>query len=160
MQRNQKYAPFRSELTAEQSARINRAKNPMVEYGRIAIEEATKQLALAENTAAGQNALPDEEDICLRFPGVDPRGEYSGLDMALKQRTQAIDSALELRDGSVREQVYGILSDAAVTERWEALKQLARRRGAWYSRRKRGFSLPTLTTCCCRPCSVCRRTGG
>ena len=102
MQRNQKYASFRSELTAEQSARVNRAKNPMVEYGRIAIEEATKQLALAENTAAGQNALPDEEDICLRFPGVDPRGEYSGLDMALKQRTQVIDSALEQREAARR----------------------------------------------------------
>ena len=127
MQQNQKYAPFRSALTAEQSVRVNRVKNPTVEYGKIAVEEAAKQLALAENTAAGKNALPDDEDICLRFPGVDPRGEYSGLDMALKQRTQVIDSVLELRDESIREQVYGILSSAAVTEQWKDLKQLARR---------------------------------
>ena len=127
MQRNQQYAPYRPELTEKQKERISRAKNPMEEYGKIAIEEANKQLALAENNAAGQNALPDEEDICLRFPGVDPRGQYSAVDMALKQRTQKIDSVLNLRDGSVRELVSGVLSNAAVAERWKELKRIAKR---------------------------------
>ena len=127
MQRNQQYAPFRPELTEEQKERVKRAKNPMEEYGKLAIEEANRQLALAENNAAGQNALPDEEDICLRFPGVDPRGQYSALDMALKQRTQKIDSVLNLRDESVRALVSDVLSNAAVKELWKELKRIAKR---------------------------------
>ena len=127
MQQYQQYAPFRPELTAEQKERVQRAKNPMEEYGRIAIEEANRQLALAENNAEGQNALPDEEDICLRFPGVDPRGQYSTLDMSIKQRTQRLDAVLNLRDGSVRALVSGVIANAAVTERWKAVKRLAKR---------------------------------
>ena len=127
MSGNQKYAPFRPALTPEQRERVRKAKDPMEEYGGIAIEEAGRQLALLENTAAGQNALPDDPEICHRFPNVDPRGQYSPIDMRLKQRTQAIDSALNLRDGSAREQVRGILTNAAVTELWNELKLTAKR---------------------------------
>lgn len=127
MQRNDQYAPFRPELTAEQQSRIERSKNPTEEYGRIAIEEANRQLALMENTAGSKNALPDDPEICLRFPGIDPRGEYSAIDMKLKGRTQRIDAVLNLREKGVREQVYGILSSSAVQERWKRLKELARR---------------------------------
>ena len=56
MSGNQKYAPFRPALTPEQRERVRKAKDPMEEYGGIAIEEAGRQLALLENTAAGQNA--------------------------------------------------------------------------------------------------------
>ena len=127
MSGNQKYAPFRPALTPEQRERVRKAKDPMEEYGGIAIEEAGRQLALLENTAAGQNALPDDPEICYRFPNVDPRGQYSPIDMRLKQRTQAIDSVLNLRDGSVREQVRGVLTNAAVTELWNELKLTAKR---------------------------------
>ena len=127
MSGNQKYAPFRPALTPEQRERVRKAKDPMEEYGGIAIEEAGRQLALLENTAAGQNALPDDPEICYRFPNVDPRGQYSPIDMRLKQRTQAIDSVLNLRDGSVREQVRGVLTNAAVTELWNGLKLTAKR---------------------------------
>ena len=127
MQRNQQYAPFRSELTAEQRERVKRAKNPTEEYGKIAIEEASGQLALSENTAEGQNALPDDPDVCLRLPGVDPRGQYSAIDMRLKQRTQTIDSALNLRDKSVREQVRGVLTHTVVAGLWKDLQKVAKR---------------------------------
>lgn len=127
MERNDQYAPFRPELTAELQARIRGAKNPTEEYGRVAIEEANRQLALLENNAQGQNALPDDPDIGLRFPGVDPRGQYSILDVKVKGRTQRIDAVLNLRDSGVRELVNGVLSASAVGERWKALKDLARR---------------------------------
>ena len=127
MQRNQQYAPYRPELTAEQRERIDRAKNPTEEYGKIAIEEARKQLAVAENTAAGENALPEGEDIGLRFPGVDPRGQYSSIDMKIKERTQRLDAVLNLREESVRALVNEVLSSPAVAELWKNLKQVAKR---------------------------------
>lgn len=127
MERNDPYAPFRPALTPELQARIKWSKNPTEEYGRVAIEEANRQLALLENTPQGENALPDDPDACLRYPGVDPRGQYSVLDMKAKGRTQRIDAVLNLREEEARKLVYGVLSSPAVGERWKALKDLARR---------------------------------
>ena len=139
MERNDQYAPFRPELTPEQRARIKGVKNPTEEYGRLAIEEANRQLALLENNAQGQNALPDDPDVCLRFPGVDPRGQYSVLDVKAKSRTQRIDAVLNLRDSGVRKLVKGVLSAPAVGERWKSLQDLARRHRVFTRAEKLGW---------------------
>lgn len=126
MKRNDPYAPFRPELTVEQQAQIKWSENPTEKYGRIAIEEAKRQLALMENTDRGKNALPDDPEICLRYPGVDPRGLYSAIDVKVKARTMQIETVLNLREESVRELAYGILSHSSVRERWEKVEGIAR----------------------------------
>lgn len=126
MQRNEPYAPYRPPLTEEQKKQISRAENPVKAYGSIAIEEAKRQLSAAVNGAAGQNALPENAEACLRFPAIDPKGQYSIIDMKVSRRTQAIDAALHLRDKSVSALAGEILNHPAVRERWTKLKQLSR----------------------------------
>ncbi|MBQ9687413.1 MAG: hypothetical protein IJV41_12845 [Oscillospiraceae bacterium] len=126
MQRNEQYAPYRPPLTEEQKERIQKAEKPAEEYGRIAIEEAKKQLSAAVNNGAGQNAMPENAEACLRFPAIDPKGQYSIIDMKVSRRTQAIDAALHLRDKAVSNLVGEILNHPAVRERWMRLKQLSR----------------------------------
>lgn len=127
MKQFEQYAPFRPKLTAEQRERVERSKNPAEEYGRIALEEAKRQLAVAENSDEAHNALPDDPDVCLRFPSIDPRGQYSAIDMKLRRRTQVIDSVLNLREESVRALVASIIANPAIDARWRELKQVARR---------------------------------
>ena len=127
MQRNQQYASFRPPLTEEQKSRVSRAENPAKEYGRIAVEEAKKQLSVAVNADGAYNALPEGEDVCLRIPGIDPRGQYSILSMKVSRRSRVIESTLLLRDQSVSELVEGIFSSPAVRERWIGLQKLSQR---------------------------------
>ena len=127
MDQNDRYAPFRPVLTAQQRERIEASEKPAKEYGRIAVEEAKKQLALLKNAEGKTVVLPDEPDICLRFPGVDPRGVYSAVDMRFKSRMQRLDAVLNLREERFRRQMQDILSSEAVRERWEAVKELAKR---------------------------------
>ena len=127
MNRNEQYAPFRTPLTEEQKELIRRAEKPEEVYARIAVEEANRQLALLSNTGAVQNALPDVPDICLHYPGVDPRGVYSVIDMKLKFRTQRIYSVLSLREKQVYDLVYGVLNSDVVLKLWMDMKEIARR---------------------------------
>ena len=98
MNQNDRYAPFRPELTAEQRERIEKSDKPGKEYGRIAAEEAKKQFALLKNPEGKTVVLPDDPDICLRFPGIDPRGVYSTIDMRFKSRMHRLDAVLNLRE--------------------------------------------------------------
>ena len=125
MQRNEAYAPYRPPLTEEQKKRIDRADDPVKAYGSIAIEAAKQQLSAAVNSAAGQNAMPENAEACLRFPAIDPKGQYSIIDMKVKRRTQDIEAALSLRDKAVGALVGEILNHPAVRERWTRLKQLS-----------------------------------
>ena len=101
MQQNRQYAPYRPPLTEEQKKQIHDAENPMKAYGSIALAEAKKQLSVAVNSSAGQNAMPENAEACLRFPAIDPKGQYSIIDMKVKRRTQDIEAALSLRDKAV-----------------------------------------------------------
>ena len=127
MNPDDRYAPFRPELTAQQKERIEKSEKPLKEYGRIAVEEAKKQFALLKNAGGKTVVLPDDPDICLRFPGVDPRGVYCAVDMRFKRRIQRLDAVLNLREERFRRQMQDILSSEAVQERWEAVKELAKR---------------------------------
>lgn len=127
MRQNDRYAPFRPPLTAEQRERIERSEKPAEEYRRIAVEEAKKQLALVNDADGKKVILPDDPDICLRLPGVDPRGEYSIIDFRFKARTMRLDAVLNLREEGFRRQIQDILSSGPVRERWAAVKELAQR---------------------------------
>ena len=127
MKQNDQYAPFRPELTQLQKARIEKAEKPEKEYRDIAIEEAKKQFAHLKNPEGKTIILPDDPEICLRVPGVDPRGVYSIIDMRFKSRTQRLDAVLNLREERFRRQMQEILSSEAVQERWEAVRDLAKR---------------------------------
>ena len=127
MKQNEQYAPYRPELTAMQEERIRSSEDPAKEYRHIAIEEAKKQFALLKTADGKTVILPDEPDICLRFPGIDPRGVYSVIDMRFKSRTQRLNAVLNLREEGVRRQVQEILSSEAVQERSAAVKELAMR---------------------------------
>ena len=121
MHRNQQYAAFRPELTAEQRERLIGAENRTEAYGRIAIEEANRQLA----ASSGEFALPDEPDVCLRYPGVDPKGMYSSIDLKIAWRTQRLDAVMNLREKDVHELVRGVLGLPSVMELLKNLKHLA-----------------------------------
>lgn len=123
MHRNQQYAAFRPELTAEQRERLIGAENRTEAYGRIAIEEANRQLA----ASSGEFALPDEPDVCLRYPGVDPKGMYSSIDLKIAWRTQRLDAVMNLREKDVHELVRGVLGLPSVMELLKNLKHLAMR---------------------------------
>ena len=127
MKQNDRYAPYRPVLTAQQRAKIEASEKPAKEYRHFAVEEAKKQLALLKNAEGKMIVLPDEPEICLRFPGVDPRGVYSSIDMRFKSRMQRLDAVLNLREERFRRQMQDILSSDAVRERWSAVKELAKR---------------------------------
>lgn len=89
--------------------------NPLInEYCAIAMEMAQAQLAGAENAVGRgpKNALPEDADIGDRFPGVDPRGKYSTIDMRFAQRRAVIDAALQARGPAALENVRAISSTA------------------------------------------------
>ena len=87
--------------------------NPLLnEYCAIAMETARAQLAGAQNAfgRGAKNALPESVDIGDRFPGVDPRGKYSSIDMRFAQRRAVIDAALQARGPAALENVRAISS--------------------------------------------------
>ena len=126
MKQNDYYANFRPELTEAQRRQIEQSEKPAKEYKRIAIEAAKKQLEYLKNAEGKTVVFPDEPDICLRFPGVDPRGQYSAMDMRFKSRAQQLDAVLNLREEKVRGRVEEILASDAALERMAAVKELAR----------------------------------
>lgn len=125
MNQNDRYAPLRPELTDQMREQIEKSEKPIREYERLAIKEAKRQFALLKNSDGKNVVLPDEEDICLRFPGVDPRGQYSVIDMRFKSRTQRLDAVLNLREQGIRLKMQEILSSEAVRGYWEEVRELA-----------------------------------
>jgi len=57
----------------------------------------------------GKPPMPEDENVGIRFPGVDPVGKYSVIDMKFAQRELAIRAALESRAPEVQEYVKGLL---------------------------------------------------
>ena len=127
MRNHEQYAPYRPPLTAEQQELVNRAENPAEAYGRIALDEAKRQLSVATNSGEGKNALPDDAEACFRFPAVDPMGQYSVMELKVSRRMRHIEAALAMRDEEVRALANGILSQDAVNERWKQLRLLSKK---------------------------------
>ena len=63
-------------------------------------------IAIAKETAAaqleGHPPMPENQDVSVRFPGVDPVGSYSVVDMKFAQREAAIRANLESRTPEVQ----------------------------------------------------------
>ncbi len=134
------YAPYRPALTAEQQSRLDAASGAEKSrlYKEFAMEAATAQvegfgtvnhwLSAGRRDVGRSDALPEDEEICVRFPEVDPRGKYSEMDMRLAQRRGVIDAACRARGSALTDLALRELfdSDRVRTLEYE-VDQLARR---------------------------------
>lgn len=59
-------------------------------------------MARAEAQFQGYPPMPEDSDTSLRFPGVDPVGKYSVIDMKFAQRHSRVDACLQLRPPEVQ----------------------------------------------------------
>ena len=57
----------------------------------------------------GHPTMPEDEDVGLRFPGIDPVGKHSVIDMKFAQREAVITSMLESRSPEVQSYVKELL---------------------------------------------------
>lgn len=72
-------------------------------------------MARAEAQFQGYPPMPEDSDISIRFPGVDPVGKYSVIDMKFAQRHGRVDACLQLRPPEVQKFVRTL--QAAVSNR-------------------------------------------
>lgn len=72
-------------------------------------------MARAEAQFQGYPPMPEDSDASIRFPGVDPVGKYSVIDMKFAQRHSRVDACLPLRPPEVQEFVCTL--QAAVSDR-------------------------------------------
>ena len=116
------YAKYRPALTREQETLLESALSVGEKrklYEEFALHEAREQLRSAED-------LPEDESVCIRFPGVDPRGKFSIIDMKLAQRRETIRATLCARSPEVRAGVEALLDSSAFQELDAALTRVAR----------------------------------
>ncbi len=140
MPRADKYAAYRVKPKGREQIELDVAGNDSERrktlHIRFAIEAARTQLEggkaplvnawspdLHRETAA---ALPEEEDACERFPGVDPRGRYSSLDMNVAHREQQILTTLQMRSPEAGKLVRDIMKSEEYRKRLHALEGVAR----------------------------------
>lgn len=72
-------------------------------------------MARAEAQFRGYPPMPEDSDVSIRFPGVDPVGKYSVIDMKFAQRHSRVDACLQLRPPEVQKFVRTL--QAAVSGR-------------------------------------------
>ncbi len=125
------YEPYRPALTRAQQKELDEARNDADRreiYKRAALTAAREQLESDEcgtknrwngDVLADAGALPEDEEICLRFPDVDPRGKYSEIDMKFAHRRQQIQTVLQKRD----DRVNGVFAMLFTDERFRDLEQ-------------------------------------
>ncbi len=65
-------------------------------------------MARAERQFQGYPSMPEDGDISIRFPGVDPVGKYSVIDMKFAQRHSRVDACVRLRPPEVQKFVRAI----------------------------------------------------
>lgn len=93
----------------------------------IAVERARAQFE-------GHPAMPEDAEASIRYPGVDPVGQYGIIDMKFAQREAVIKATLESRAPAVQEYVKGLLdkrssskeADAPFNQRQFMMKQSAK----------------------------------
>lgn len=72
-------------------------------------------MARAEAQFQSYPPMPEDSDVSIRFPGVDPVGKYSVIDMKFAQRHGRVDACLQLRPPEVQKFVRAL--QAAVSDR-------------------------------------------
>lgn len=113
---------FELKLTEEQTAllaKANDAEKLRQAYEKISREIAKQQLddmgLVNEWDASGRrtrsDALPEDPEVAIRFPGVDPRGKYGPLDMKLAQRVETVRATLAARSPETAEFVTQTIFD-------------------------------------------------
>ena len=70
-------------------------------------------MARAEQQFQGFPPMPEDSGIALRFPGVDPVGRYSVIDMKLARRQGLAEAALQVRPASTKQFVQALRQTAA-----------------------------------------------
>ena len=85
----------------------------------------------AEAQFKGWPVMPEDAETPVRFPGIDPVGQYSVIDMKFAQRQARVEAALESRAPEVQAQVRSLLGAArqtpAVGQISLAMKETAKR---------------------------------
>ncbi len=76
-------------------------------------------------------ALPEDGEVSLRFPGIDPLGKYSIIEMKFAQREAAVEAVLQHKPPQVQEYVRKLLSDRTdrtsgrVYEKYQAMRGMS-----------------------------------
>ncbi len=123
-------------LTASQRQRLAAATD--VEKLRKAYVEISHELAESQFGAMGldnvwdasgtkvrADALPEDQEVAIRFPGVDPRGRYSALDMRAAERLARIDSTLKLRGEAAQRAIQTVMQSPVYKRLEQELSRLA-----------------------------------
>lgn len=95
-------------LVHEQGGTRNRRDGVFIPYPLV---ETHIGIAMdrAETQFKGHPVMPEDEDVAIRFPGVDPMGKYSIIDMKFAQRVSVIEATLESRSPEVQAYARGLL---------------------------------------------------
>lgn len=127
------YAAYRDpRLTPEEQRVLDTAGQR--DSGPLAPETAAHiaiAMARAEKQFQGFPPMPEDSGIALRFPGVDPVGRYSVIDMKLARRQGLAEAALQVRPASTKQFVQTLRQAAAerpeLSRINEAMRTAARR---------------------------------
>lgn len=106
----EQYAPYRpAQLSEDEQQMMDvmfRSVDPLEGEIRIGLERATASLGQKWN-------YPEDPGVTDKFPGVDPRGFYSEVDMALYDRYAKLAAAMPTRPPEVQAYVGGLLNQVA-----------------------------------------------
>ena len=127
------YAQYRTELTQEQHAKLQGAQEALAQLQANGELEAVPggfrgpsgfipdpvlkvytdaAIAQAEAQFDAWPRMPEDEEAPIRFPGVDPVGKFSVIDMKFEQRLAAVRAALESRAPEVRDYARSLMDSA------------------------------------------------
>lgn len=128
------YEAYREPLTEEELERIAQAEREEKEKGpaesaagvaalspaaavhvEIALERAEKQFE-------GWPVLPEDSSVAEGFPGVDPEGKYSVIDMSFARRKAQIEANLESRSPEVQSYVRRLFQWGEVLDDVKAIQ--------------------------------------
>lgn len=102
------YAKYRTALTPEESTILAEAEKKAPEEGKVPpLVKAHIQIACkrAETQFSRWPAMPENEEASIRYPGVDPMGHYSVIDMAFAERFNKLHSVLQSRSPEVQQYI-------------------------------------------------------
>lgn len=124
-------------LTEEQKQKL-RAATDIAKLTK-AYREISRELAEAQLGGVGldnvwdesgklvrADALPEDQEVAIRFPGVDPRGRYSVLDMKVAERLERINSTLALRGEPAKRAIRKIMHSDAYQDLSQEVQDLAK----------------------------------
>lgn len=147
------YVPYQTPLTAREAVQVEQARKDAarmdadpalsrVPGGYLSQEKAFTThpvtaahmgiaMGRAEEQFRGWPPMPEDAETPVRFPGIDPVGRYSVIDMKFAQRRARVEAALESRSPQVQEQIRALLGAAedhqAVRQVEEKMREVSRR---------------------------------